>query len=56
MGSMLLLLMRMGPEVTFTLIGQWSNVIDCRSSNITIECASANQRIDCQSSNERIDL
>jgi hypothetical protein len=30
-----------------TLVGRWSNVIDCRS---------ANQRIDCQSSNQRIDL
>jgi uncharacterized membrane protein len=34
-------------SVATTLVGRWSNVIDCRS---------ANQRIDCQSSNQRIDL
>lgn len=29
-----------------TLIGTWSNVIDCRSANKRIECVSANKRIE----------
>jgi hypothetical protein len=39
-----------------TLVGQWSNVIPCKSSNQRIECQSSNARIECQSSNRRIDI
>jgi hypothetical protein len=35
-----------GEASAVTLVGTWSNVINCRSEN---------QRIDCQSSNQRID-
>lgn len=36
-----------GEEVaTGTIVGQWSNVINCRSANQRIECISANKRID----------
>lgn len=38
-----------------TLIGQWSNVIQCTSANARIECQSANKRIECYASNERLE-
>ena len=35
-----------GEQNPVTLIGSWSNVIDCRSANQRIECYSANNRIE----------
>lgn len=34
-----------GAAAIATIVGQWSNVIDCRSANQRIECYSANKRI-----------
>lgn len=38
-----------GDTTEASLVGQWSNVIDCPSVNRRIECVSVNRRIDeCQ--------
>jgi hypothetical protein len=55
-GLVVTLGMGVGEANPATLVGQWSNVIPCKSSNQRIECQSSNARIECQSSNRRIDI
>ncbi len=41
-------------EVVATLVGQWGNVIECRSANKRLTVASANTRLEGRSHNQRI--